>query len=188
MELKLQKTYTTSEIEKTRKLYGMETPVTTYTIGDIERILKNTGLTDDQIRETPMIVQMNYGDLYTMSGLHLFSDGHIEFSLNDRSNKLIEVEEDKRPSEGEYCEVDYKSSHGNLHCLCKSTNALTRLLLTMKYVLEKEDIRSSVVYQTHEVIFSPDEFDIDALEDMIMMNDEVVTVDMFKKAKVSTDD
>ena len=165
--------FSTKEIE-INKSFGDTNIFKTLSLGELidDLILfANEMKTDDvNIYELPILIDYSYGQRFTINSLRNFKD-FAAFSITDRNNKLVFEELDVRPEFGEFCEIDYKQNN-KIVVIMKTKKAAMRLLRTVKYVLEDDDIQDSI-YAPIRFRFSGDKFNLIELEDMIIENNDV---------------
>lgn len=180
--------FSTKQI-KTDNYFGCNNKLKTLSLGELiddlneySNELKNDNV---NIYDLPVLIDYSFGTRFTINKIRSFGE-FCAFSISDRENKLIFEEPDVRPEFGEYCEIDYRCDNG-LIVNVKTKNAGMRLLRTVKYVLENDDIKSRFnisdsPYAPHRFKFSADEFDLNTLEDLICDNNDIVDEHILRKS------
>lgn len=168
-EIKMNNSFGNNDILKTLSLGELIDDLTLFA-----NEMKTDGV---NIYELPILIDYSYGTRFTINSIRNFKD-FAAFSITDRNNKLIFEEPDVRPEFGEFCEIDYKQNN-KLVVIMKTRKAAMRLLRTVKYVLENDDIKSYAdiqdsIYAPIRFRFSGDEFNLIELEDMICENNDIV--------------
>lgn len=180
--------FSTKEIE-INKSFGDTNILKTLSLGelidDLTLFANEMKIDGVNIYELPILIDYSYGQRFTINSLRNFKD-FAAFSITDRNNKLVFEEPDVRPEFGEFCEIDYKQNN-KLVVIMKTKKAAMRLLRTVKYVLEDDDIKSYVdiqdsIYAPIRFRFSGDEFNLIDLEDMIIENNYIVDEKILRKA------
>lgn len=173
--------FSTKEIE-INKSFGDTNILKTLSLGELidDLILFANEMKTDgvNIYELPILIDYSYGQRFTINSLRNFKD-FAAFSITDRNNKLVFEELDVRPEFGEFCEIDYKQNN-KLVVIMKTKKTAMRLLRTVKYVLEDDDIQDSI-YAPIRFRFSGEEFNLIELEDMIIKNNDVVDEKILRK-------